>query len=618
MIGRSETFGRLLKGAINSIATYERRTAPVVEEELAAKVGLAGSAIQRYKAGHLPPDPRTVEVLAEAAVRRAYLNRLWLQQFLAAARYPNAAALLDRLCPTSLERPRPPRVAHNLPAPTYSQFVMREEAFAEVMDGLGKRSAAVIVVGLGGTGKTSLAHEAAVQCLARAGRYPSFDAAVWVSDKDRPGATNLSGVLDEIARTLDYPGFTQFAHDEKRRAVEQLLRGQRVLVCVDNFETIADTGLLAWLLNLPEPSKALITTREDRREFRRGGWPVELRGMTEAEARAFVVERLRVLRLDRLVSDAAQLAPLVEATAGNPKAIELMLGLLKYQRQPLQELIGQLYAARGEIFDDLFARTWSLLDLPAQQVLLALTFFPAGASDAALRASADVHNFTFDHARERLIDLSLLDVQQADLERPPRYALHPLVRAFASAKLAERSAFAEEARRRWVGWYVALAGQVGHCWNAPERLDLLEPEQESVLAAIQWAAQHGLRQETAALAHGVGYFYHVRGHWGKRIEVNRLRAAAARAMGDRALEAQSLANCVLTPTAQGNLDDAQPLAAQLAEMPASTPFAGDVLCRVQRALAHVQIGVCSGSIVIGWRLPRFPRSARRWRSGSEE
>jgi hypothetical protein len=31
---RSETFGRLLSGAINSIATYEGRTAPVVEEEL--------------------------------------------------------------------------------------------------------------------------------------------------------------------------------------------------------------------------------------------------------------------------------------------------------------------------------------------------------------------------------------------------------------------------------------------------------------------------------------------------------------------------------------------------------------------------------------------------------
>jgi len=63
---------------------------------------------------------------------------------------------------------------------------------------------------------------------------------VWVSDKDRPGTTNLSVVLDEIARTLDYPGFTQFSHDEKRYEVEQLLRRQRILLVVDNFETITD------------------------------------------------------------------------------------------------------------------------------------------------------------------------------------------------------------------------------------------------------------------------------------------------------------------------------------------------------------------------------------------
>ena len=79
-----------------------------------------------------------------------------------------------------------------------------------------KRSAAVLIVGLGGNGKTSLAREVADACLKGASDAPQFDAAVWVSDKDRSGTTNLSMVLDEIARTLDYPGFIQFEHDEKR------------------------------------------------------------------------------------------------------------------------------------------------------------------------------------------------------------------------------------------------------------------------------------------------------------------------------------------------------------------------------------------------------------------
>jgi predicted ATPase/class 3 adenylate cyclase len=97
MSNRNETFGRLLKGAINSIAAYEGKTAPAVEDDLGQQIGLAGSALQRYKAGNLPPEPRTVEIIANAALRRAYLSRPWLEVFLQAARYPQPDALLARL-----------------------------------------------------------------------------------------------------------------------------------------------------------------------------------------------------------------------------------------------------------------------------------------------------------------------------------------------------------------------------------------------------------------------------------------------------------------------------------------------------------------------------------------
>src|SRR4051794_6059142 len=104
MSNRSELFGRLLKGAINSIAAYEGKAAQAVEDELGAQIGIAGSAIQRYKAGYLPPEPRAIQILAEAAVRRGFLSRAWLGRFLLSARYPNpdalAAQLADVLAPT--------------------------------------------------------------------------------------------------------------------------------------------------------------------------------------------------------------------------------------------------------------------------------------------------------------------------------------------------------------------------------------------------------------------------------------------------------------------------------------------------------------------------------------
>ena len=62
---------------------------PTIEDELGDQIGVAGSTIQRYKAGYLPTEPRVIQILAEAAVRRGYLSRAWLLRFLQAARYPN-------------------------------------------------------------------------------------------------------------------------------------------------------------------------------------------------------------------------------------------------------------------------------------------------------------------------------------------------------------------------------------------------------------------------------------------------------------------------------------------------------------------------------------------------
>ena len=81
---KNERFGRLLKGMIKEIADDEGKTAPAVEDELGNQIGLSGASIQRYKAGHIPPETRTIEILAEAGVKRGYHNREWLHYFLQA------------------------------------------------------------------------------------------------------------------------------------------------------------------------------------------------------------------------------------------------------------------------------------------------------------------------------------------------------------------------------------------------------------------------------------------------------------------------------------------------------------------------------------------------------
>lgn len=550
---QNAAFGRLLSGAISSIANTEGRSTAVVEEELGRQIGVAGKTVQRYKAGALPPDKAAIRLLAEAAVQRGLLGREWLQRFLYAARYPGAEQLLEALCPAPVARQRPPRVYENLPAPTYSQFVMRPQAFADVLDGLRQRTAVVLIVGLGGNGKTSLAREVAVRCLQPAGDTP-VDAAIWVSDKDRPGTTNLSVVLDTVARTLDYPALTQLDPIEKQHEVEQLLRRQRALLIVDNVETITDQALLHWLLRLPEPSKALLTSRERHRALW-GSWLIELRGMTDVEAGVLIGQRLRALGLPSIGGDAT--GPLVAVTGGNPKALAIALGLVKYERRTLQQVVDDLHAARGDLFEDLFSRAWGLLDEASRRILLGLSLFPESAPAEALAATADIGGYGLDRALERLVDLSLLDVQQPDLAAPPRYTLHPLIRAFAAARLAADPAAERAARERWLRWHVAFAASAGASSYNLEGFTRFEPEQEGTFAAAVWAQQHGYYREALTLSRKANYFYYVRGIWDKNVALNQIGAEAARAIADTRQELLMLAYSVQRLIMQDRLAEAE-------------------------------------------------------------
>jgi tetratricopeptide (TPR) repeat protein len=562
---RSETFGRLLSGAINSIATYEGKTAPIIEEELGTLAIVAGKTIQRYKSGHLPPEPRTIEILADAAIRRGYLGREWLQRFLHAARYPFADKLLNQLCPIGPARQRPPRVYENLPAPTYSQFVMRQQPFDEVIDGLRQRSSVVLIVGLGGNGKTSLAREVAARCLQNDGAAPQFDAVVWVSDKDQPGTTNLSVVLDEIARTLDYPGFTQFAHEEKRREVEQLLRRQRVLIVVDNFETIADSALLSWLLRLPEPSKAIVTSREKHRDLW-SSWLAELRGMSEAEAQTLIHQRLRMLQLDKMVKELTDFEPLVTVTGGNPKAIEIALGLIKYERCPLQQMMDDLYAACGELFDDLFARAWALLDETARRVLLVATFFPISANAEALSATADVQRLAFDRAVERMVDLALLDEQRIDMTSMARFTLHPLVRSFARARIAETSEYEKGARQQWIKWCVSFAETIEYQRNDLSALSTMDSEYKTVVSVLEYASNQRYYSEVISIARRVRSYYYVRGFWDIRLLIDRQCEKSAINVNDIENEIVAIVAQLQVMSLQGDTLGAESLFARVVEI----------------------------------------------------
>jgi len=584
---RDERFGRLLRAAIGSIVTHEGTTAPLVEVELGSQIGLSPASIQRYKAGHIPPDPRTVALFAEAGVRRGFLNAGWLRAFLHAARFYDAPTLMAQLYPDAVPVSPPApgtsgRPRHNLPAPTYAQFVPRGAA-SEVLDGLRQRTSAVLLTGLGGMGKTSLAREVAAHCLSEPAGGPAFAAAVWVSDQDHPGSTTLDATLATIARTLDYPGLLQLDHAARRHAVEGLLRQSPVLLVLDQCETIADTDLLAWALRLPEPSKALLISRVERPELRQGSWLVPLAGLEAHEAATFFEQQVRALRLGGRVRDRRQLDRLYDAAGGNPKVLALALGALRSGPRTLQQVLDELAGAPGSPADVVLARSWELIDADARRVLLVASLFAGSIHPDALAATAGVEAPRAGHLIARLAESSLLDVLHLDLEQPPRYTLHPLVRAFAGIQLATKPELVREARLRQLAWYAELASTVGYCWDDLARLNILDPEQETLTTLIRWAIRERA-PELGRLVSGVDYYYYIRGLWALLPELGAAREAAARAAGDSAEATRALAYQIQMHCRQRQFEAVTPRLEELIALRESPALMPDVRFEVAYTL----------------------------------
>jgi len=427
--------------------------------------------------------------------------------------------------------PPPAQVPHNLPS--RREFVGREKEKARVHEALRSRSYLVSIDGIGGIGKTVLALEVAHECL-RASRgdgptddIATFDGFTWTTAKDRD--LTLNALLDAVARTLDYPGIAQQPVEEKRIAVQRLLQEKPHLLIVDNFETITDEGVRDFLLELPEPSKALITTREQKL---RRAWAISLKGLTEPEALALIRNEGRRLGLAALErAEDRVLLHLFQATGGAPLAIKWAVGQIKQRGQSLDTVLAALHEARGSIFDIIFARSWDLLSTNTQQVLIAMPLFATSASREGIEAASDVHHFALDEALGQLVEMSLVDAtDELDLARR-RYSIHPLTRAFATAKLQREPEIGQTARRRLAKFFHAFTRKYGGFWVAG--FTLLEPDVPNVLAIIQWCwDQQKLVNVAMDIFHDVAYFMISRGYWNDTMDFGQRAVTAATDLGD--------------------------------------------------------------------------------------
>lgn len=418
------------------------------------------------------------------------------------------------------------RALHQL-RPPVADFMGRTDEIDKVVQSLrqaAQRGATVLIWGMGGLGKTELAHAVAEQLLAE---FPDAQLLLKLqgaSDTPLSPERALQQVIQEFAPQ------SQASDDLDRLQAfyQSLLRNKRVLILADDAGDIEQVQRLA-----PPPGCALLIT--SRNLFRPpGATVVEPKTLPEAAA----VELLETI-CKRLGNTASRLAQLCGYL---PLALRVSAGLLA--NDPMQKVDDYLKTLEIErlrylkdpdnpddpaasveaslnlsynALNDAGQRTLEQIsvfstgfDLSAARQVVSLQGIKRGAGDErALQSTVDAvaHNDQINEQRLRpkgraappgvkdvLRMLYLRSLLEYDLTTE-RYNLHGLVRAFATERLHVTTA-----QLRYVHYYLEVAKQSNSLYfqgheHTLEGLTLFDRERGHIDAAWKWLQHQVITSE---------------------------------------------------------------------------------------------------------------------------
>lgn len=340
-----------------------------------------------------------------------------------------------------------------LPTKSYQRFFGRDALLDEILSVLREpdRKPIIGLDGMGGIGKTALAREVVEQCLAE----NLFDTVIWEPKSSDIGLRMMRpltwvSLITTIGRQLGAPDIQSLPDTEKETRLAHLLQTRKVLLVLDNLETVVrnQDELAERLLPLLSRSKSLLTSR---RRFRGDVYTFHLKGLEEE----YGMQLLRFEAAERGVKRVAtaeshNLREIVRTTGGSPLAMKLVVGQL--QHLPLESVLRSLQEVQidGEETDEsdyirfyksIFWNSWQLLNETAQRLLVSMAVFAPGIGGTlnAIQETSNLDQTILPGAVEELWRFSFLETGESSL-RNSRYYLHPLTQYFVVSDIVQSPA----------------------------------------------------------------------------------------------------------------------------------------------------------------------------------
>lgn len=425
--------------------------------------------------------------------------------------------------------------------PRQSSCFGREKEIAKALRALGPkdRSWGILLDGIGGIGKTTVAIETAYRARAQ----HLFESFVFVSAKQRildpdgvheidAKAKTLEEFLNETAHILRQPGIAKLEGHKKRNGLLEELRRRPTLLIYDNLETLAKSEQLElseFLRELPAGSKAIVTSRK------RGGdgsvW-IRLERLEFEAARAIIAEEMArdpQLSIKLRKVSTARWEELYDATAGSPLALVYVLGLMRVRSTLTFE--GAMMLLRGNRNPDLhnfiFQEARRELSRNDEAILSTLSFFVGPATTEACVEISNLSVTTVETILDRLCRSALVDA----LIGEERYALHPLTRSFIRSELLSDEEIYSHAAIAFARYWLRFAQRFGGSnKDSYKTYPILETEWSNLQSATELLWQIFSHEKRLVkddvlrlyceFERSLGQFLSFSGHWDERLAIN--------------------------------------------------------------------------------------------------
>lgn len=389
---------------------------------------------------------------------------------------------------------------HNLPVQLTS-FVGRTAELDEVRRLLGAHRL-VTLTGVGGSGKTRLAIQAAADEIERSPDGVIFCDLSQISDEDAIPST--------IARSLgvDKGEIVSIPDTETLR---RFLSERRALLVLDNCEHLVDAtaSLVEDLLTSCRHLRILATSREALEVEGEHTWSVpSLEGA--AEGAQLFAERAAAVRGSFTLTDdnADDVRAICQRLDGMPLAIELAAAQIGHlaPHQILQRLDdrfalltgGRRRVQRQQTLQAAMDWSWDLLDERDRSLLARLTVFQGGCTIESVESVCG-EGIDVSRGLRSLVGKSLVVAE--DRGESVRYRLLETVRIFAEERLVASGA-AESLRTKHRDYFQSWSEHY-HSEYGPfrdvEGYRLLESEADNIRAALRWSERQGRNDLVAQL-----------------------------------------------------------------------------------------------------------------------